>query len=238
VAVIEGLAQLIELQAIDEALAKAEGELTKLPDARGTCAARREAAEARISEGKATVAGAEGVQRSSETELQDKEALLAKLEQQQHQVKSNDAYAALLREMEEAKEAISVAETQILEAMETIESSGSALGAIESEVAALVAHVSGEEKALDAREKELMGRTDQLRGQRQAAQDGVPPELATEYERIAKRCTPALARVVDELCQGCRMNIPPQLHIELMNATQVHVCPNCRRILIPDGPGN
>lgn len=235
---LEGLAQLIELQALDGALAKAEGDLGKLPEARNVCAVRRDTAAARLEEAKAGVAAAEGVQRAAETEMQDKEALLAKLDNQQHQVKSNDAYAVLLREMEEAKEAISVAETQILEAMDTIESAGTSFVDVEKEVAALEEHVSSEEAGLDVREKELGEQAEALRGKRQAIQDQVPPELALQYERIAKRCTPAVAHVINEICQGCRMNIPPQLHIELMNATQVHVCPNCRRILIPEGQGN
>jgi len=236
--VLEGLAQLIELQEIDVALGTAESELAKLPEARGACAARRESAAERTAEAKTAVAGAEGRQRTAETALQDQEALLAKLENQQHQVKSNDAYTALLREMEEAKEAISAAETQILEAMETIESASSATAAVEIEVAALLEHLGAEEQAFDVREKELATRAETFRSERQTVQDRVPPELAIQYERIAKRCTTALARVVKEICQGCRMNIPPQLYIELMNTEQVHVCPNCRRILIPESSGN
>lgn len=235
---VEGLAQLIELQVLDAALAKAEGDLAKLPAARAACAAKREAAEARTVEAKAGVAAAETAQRAAETEMQDKEALLAKLDLQQHQVKSNDAYTALLREMEEAKEAISVAETQILEEMETIESAKSVLAGVENEVTTLIEHVGSEEEGIDAREKELGAECERLRAQRESVQGQVPPELALQYERIAKRCSPAVAHVIKEICQGCRMNIPPQLHIELMNATTVHLCPNCRRILIPEGQGN
>ena len=107
---VEGLKQLIRLQELDDALAAAEGELAKLPELRARCAAQREAAEARTAEARQAVQDAEGLQRGAETELQDKEALLAKLENQQHQVKSNEAYTALLREMDEAREAISAAE--------------------------------------------------------------------------------------------------------------------------------
>jgi predicted nucleic acid-binding Zn-ribbon protein len=59
--------------------------------------------------------------------LQDQEALLKRLEGQQFQVKSNDAYTALLHEMEHAKQAISDCETRILESMDAIETSRSEL---------------------------------------------------------------------------------------------------------------
>ena len=63
--VVEGLAQLIELQVLDAALAKAESDLGKLPDARAACAAKREAAEARMLEAKEGLVAAEGTQRGS-----------------------------------------------------------------------------------------------------------------------------------------------------------------------------
>lgn len=235
---IEGLKQLIELQELDDALAAAEGELGRLPVTRARFAEQRAAAEVRVAEAQQALQAAEGLQRGAETRLQDQEALLAKLESQQHQVKSNDAYTVLLREMEEAKEAISEAETQILETMETIEAAGVAHERTEAEVAAFLGSLVDEETALDAREQKLEARAAELRGHREGLREQLPPELLGQYETIAKRCTPAVAHVVRQICQGCRLNIPPQLHIELRDTTRLHVCPNCRRILVPEVGGN
>lgn len=234
---VESLAQLIDLQELDTSLTAADGQLASIPTHRDELAAKRAAADARLAEAKDALTAAEAAQRLVETELQDKEALLAKLDGQQHQVKSNDAYAALLREMEEAKEAISAAETQILEGMETIESASAQVADVEREVKAQHEHCAGEEATLDARERELQAKVEGLRAERSALAGSLPGDLATQYDRIAQRCTPAAVRVVKEVCQGCRVNIPPQLHIELMNAERLHVCPNCRRILIPESVG-
>ena len=64
---------------------------------------------------------AEQEQRRHEAAVADREALVKKLEGQQFQVKSNDAYKALLHEIDQARAGISEAETRILEAMEGIE---------------------------------------------------------------------------------------------------------------------
>ena len=105
---LDGLQQLIDLQQIDDELQAAEAELEHLPERRIRLATDRETAEARVTAAGEMVHASELHQRGAEVELADKEALLFKLESQQFQVKSNDAYSALLREMEEARSAISV----------------------------------------------------------------------------------------------------------------------------------
>jgi hypothetical protein len=43
----------------------------------------------------------------------------------------------------------------------------------------------------------------------------------------------AVAGVMDAVCQVCRMNIPPQLFIELMRMQNILMCPHCQRIIYP-----
>ena len=70
---------------------------------------------------------AEQEQRRHEAAVADREALVKKLEGQQHQIKTNEAYKVLLHEIDQARAAISDAETKILEAMEGIEAARAAL---------------------------------------------------------------------------------------------------------------
>jgi predicted nucleic acid-binding Zn-ribbon protein len=37
--------------------------------------------------------------------------------------------------------------------------------------------------------------------------------------------------VAGGICQGCYMNIPPQLSNEIIRNDKVHLCPSCQRIL-------
>jgi predicted nucleic acid-binding Zn-ribbon protein len=41
----------------------------------------------------------------------------------------------------------------------------------------------------------------------------------------------AVVSVWKEVCNGCHMNLPPQLYIELQKSFELHSCPNCNRII-------
>ena len=126
---LDDLQLLIDLQKLDEQLVASEEESAGLPGRRAERAEMREAAQQRVVAAKEALQEAESEQRHAESALQDQEALIQRLEGQQFQVKSNEAYTALLREMEHAREAISDSETRLLEAMDAIEA-GRASGII------------------------------------------------------------------------------------------------------------
>ena len=67
---------------------------------------------------------------------------------------------------------------------------------------------------------------------REKAAAQVDPELLQEYERIStKKGASALAAVVSNTCQGCFIQLPPQLGHALRGARQIIRCPSCARIL-------
>ena len=41
----------------------------------------------------------------------------------------------------------------------------------------------------------------------------------------------AIAEVKDEVCQGCNLNIPPQMYIDLQHRNSLKNCPSCERII-------
>ena len=233
------LDKLIELQSLDDRLAHMEEEQAALPGQREALAQQRVECDQRVEAAGEAVRAAEGEQRRVEVELADQQTVLQRLEAQQFQVKSNDAYTALLQEMERAKRSISDCETGILESMETIEGAGASLAEAESEGGAIRTRLEDEAKALHAREQELRTELTALRTQREGVAGDVDALLLSQYTRIAKRRSPAIAMVSGEVCQGCRVNIPPQSYIEILKGEKIITCGNCTRILIhqpPDEP--
>jgi predicted nucleic acid-binding Zn-ribbon protein len=230
--VIEGLNELVGLSQLDSQLAVLEAERAGIPEKRAASAQERETCETRLAAASEIVAEAELAQRRCETDAQDKEALLAKLESQQHQVKTNEAYSALLAEMEQAREAISRAETGVLEAMEAIESAGNELAALEEQIRAVTERLDSEEKAWDERESELDSEITSLRQRREEQLGALDGELAARYERVASRRSPAVAVITGEICLGCRVGIPPQSFIEILTGEALVSCNHCHRILI------
>ena len=122
----EAFQRLSELQVCDEELWAREQEHAALPAKRARLAEERAAAEAAVLRSREGLAQAEAAQRRAETELQDQEVVRRKLESQQSQVKTNDAYTALLHEIERAQQGISECETRLLEGMDAIETARAA----------------------------------------------------------------------------------------------------------------
>jgi predicted nucleic acid-binding Zn-ribbon protein len=230
--VLEGLQSLVDLSQVDTHLAERERELSEIPAKRSACAEQRVQAETRLETAREAVGEAELVQRHAESDVREQEALLAKLEGQQHQVKSNEAYTALLHEMEQSKRAISDAETRILEAMEAIEQASRDLASGDRDAAALRERLEREERALDERERRLQKEISELRQRREEIAGGLDESLLGRYERIVARRSPAVAVVNSELCRGCRVDIPPQSYIEILKGQAIITCERCHRILI------
>jgi len=230
--VLQGLTQLLELQRVDDELVALQTDYDGLPAHRERIEAELSACEAQLAAAKQAVQGAEAGMRQVEGALQDQEALLRKLEGQQFQVKSNDAYTALLHEMDRARELISAHETKILEHMDAIERSRGQLAEAEKLVAETRSRLEAERRAVDARDKECTSEIARLQALRAEVAPGVERDLLAQYERVAKRRRPCVILVGEERCGGCRVGIPPQAFIEILRGESIVTCGNCSRILI------
>lgn len=228
----EAFQKLTELQACDEELWAREQEHAGLPARRTGLEAERAAVEAAKAQARETLQQAETEQRRVESALQDQETLRKRLESQQFQVKTNDAYTALLHEIEAAQGTISECETRLLEGMDAIESARAAFAAAEVAGREAAARVEVEAQALAAREKQLDAELVRLRAVRARIVADGDPKLLEQYERIATRRRPVAVRVRGTLCLGCRVDIPPQQCIEIQRAERVITCGNCQRILL------
>jgi len=229
---VEGLRPLLDLQHLDDELIAAEEAHADIPKRRAGIAEARSAGEERLTGLRKTLEEAELAQRRAEQELQDQEALLGKLESQQFQVKTNEAYTALLHEMDAARQAISDCETRILESMEGIESAKQALAGGERGVREETGRMDAEEEALTRREAELETQIAELRQRRGELCERVPRDLRERYERISARRRPAVVLVQRESCAGCRVDIPPQDYIEILRGENIVACRRCQRILV------
>jgi len=60
----------------------------------------------------------------------------------------------------------------------------------------------------------------------------VTRDLISRYELIfSRRGGTAVVEVNAGICQGCFMNIPPQLWNEIIRNEKLHLCPSCQRIV-------
>jgi predicted nucleic acid-binding Zn-ribbon protein len=67
--------------------------------------------------------------------------------------------------------------------------------------------------------------------QRSKIESRVPREPLALYDRIRRRKPQAMVEVIDGTCQGCHLQIPPQIYNEAQRGERVLQCPNCTRII-------
>lgn len=113
------------------------------------------------------------------------------------------------------------------------EEKGSALGSLEAVVREKRSHFEELVAGLESRRPVWKQAVDEKTRLRENVKAGLMPEIFKRYENIrAKRGGVGLALIRNETCQGCHINIPPQVYIELRKGTEeIYSCPHCHRIL-------
>jgi predicted nucleic acid-binding Zn-ribbon protein len=233
---LQGIQALLELSRVDVQIAELEDEKRGRPAARAARVQEREKGLAAVEAAQAAVIAAEQEQRRHEAAVADREALVKKLEGQQHQVKTNEAYKVLLHEIDQARAAISDAETKILEAMEQIESARSALERSRAAAKGTEDRAAQQERMFADRETSLDQTLGNLRRDRAELVGGVDAPLLQRYDRILVRRRPAVAMANRGKCMGCHVSLPPQVLLELRRGIGLHTCGNCQRLLVLADP--
>lgn len=228
----ETLRNLVFLARVDEELQHVEDEAAGLPERGEAAEEERRSAEGELEAAREALAAQEREQRALEGRLADAEERKRHLESQQAQVKSNEAYTTLLREIEQAGDTKSALEDAILEAMDRVTEAEEALAGVENAAAGVARRVEAELERLAGRAVELEKEAERLRAERETAAARLDASALSRYERVAARRRPAVAVVSKELCSGCRVEIPPQDYVDLISATRLISCGSCKRLLV------
>jgi predicted nucleic acid-binding Zn-ribbon protein len=226
------LRQLVELQRLDDELHRISETLEALPVQREASQQSLEAGQQRLADVEAQLEARQLALRQAESALQDAEELRKRLEAQQGQVKTNEAYTALLHEIEAASEAVSEAETRILEGMDATQEGGALLEAATSEVAQLERETAARLAELEQQAEALATEQGETEASRAALAGEITASALQKYTKVAARKRPAVALVENEVCMGCRVGISPQLYVDVIEGKDLIACRSCKRILI------
>jgi predicted nucleic acid-binding Zn-ribbon protein len=154
------------------------------------------------------------------------------------EIKTNKEYQALLKEIETGKEHNSQREEEIIRMLEEIDR-------LKAEYAGTVERAHREKKEIEKEQAKVRGQMAmveqniaQWHQDREEIVRELDPELLKRYTMLKdKRNGIAIVLVKDEGCQGCYVNIPPQLYNEVQKNQEIIVCPNCHRILYWENKG-
>ncbi|MBW1637216.1 MAG: hypothetical protein JRC87_06995 [Deltaproteobacteria bacterium] len=233
----ELIAQLVALQAIDLEIDRIDSavksEQDRLDD-RISALAEREAVINQLQE---EMTSHDQERRTLEDEVADKMNHVRERQSKMMQVQTGREQTALLKEIEDAKKSVKDNEEKIISLMESIEK---LKGRIEEEQNLLKG-----EKQLVAEETEEVGtnidkinkgkKTKDNGRKRQAKQ--IKENTLRKYNTLRERRNGlAVVNVIDGVCQGCFMAIPPQRFNMLLKGDTMFDCPTCQRIMYHEPP--
>jgi predicted nucleic acid-binding Zn-ribbon protein len=170
--------------------------------------------------------------REIEIELNMRAPRIEKSKEKLRAVKNNKEYQSLLKEIEDLKKQSSSLEDNMLECLEKIESSEASVKKSELEFRAIEKRIQGEKREVDKENEKGKLELEALNVEWEQVSAAVAPEIMKTFDRIRTMVWGvAIAPVINEVCQACNMNIPPQLYNDLQRFESLKFCPSCQRII-------
>src|SRR5258706_5120570 len=175
-----------------------------------------------------------------EGEAENQEKLVKKHQAELNSLKSNDAYKAMLGEIEAAKKAQYKIEDYILMAMESLEQTEKDLKNHETQMKIDEAKIKSEIQNLESQKNSLLEESKKKKEERDAFASTVPAPLLNQYESIRRnKGNIAIVPMMNNACSGCRMNLTQNKMIEIKKAKNMVLCDSCSRILyLPPAENN
>lgn len=226
------LEKVIELQQVDLKIGELSAQIDALP-------AQVQALESQLHEflhaledRKHRLAENQKERRELESETQAVQSRISKHKDQLYEVKTNEQYKAMLKEIEGEEANIRKIEDQILEKMMEADELRKNIQEAEARLESEKARVRAETERLDSLRQVDVAERDKLSGRRRELSDALSETTREIYERMRSvRNGVAIAEVREGFCTACNVCLRPQLYNEVRTNDALHVCESCSRIL-------
>jgi len=223
---------LLNLQRVDDSLREALQKQHDLPERIKEQETKLEEEKQRLEGLRLSLKQTTLEQRRLEKELNESVEQLKKKQSRLFEIKTNEEYRALLKEIEYTKQSHSDMEDRIIlmfDDIEHIEKSAQErehLCRLSEEN--LVRERHRVEKEMSAIQEEIQ----RLQEERSRICGQLDPEVLEQYETLKNRRSGLAVVVVQrDICPGCNLYIPPQTINEVLQTGEIRQCPHCRRIL-------
>lgn len=228
----EQIKLLIELQGLDKEIFKIEKEIALAPhqikELEDTFKRKEEEAKAADSELK----NLQLAHKDKEAQLKAKEEAIKKLETQLYQVKTNKEYTAMDNEIKTARADCSLLEEEILILFDKMDEAGLRKKQRNENLKVGQGKTEEEKNKILNRIKELEEQLNLLKSQRKNLSEKADKTILAKYERILYgKDGLALVPVRNGACQGCFLDMPPQVINEINMKKELIFCESCARIL-------
>lgn len=222
---------LRELQVIDVHVREIEEELAGIPLLLEDAKSEWDQANSELKAKEAEKAASETLKRKLEGELEDEALRLKERENRLYAIKTNKEYQAALKEIADGKKANKDREEAIIKIMEGAEKLSKEITQLSQQAADKESEYRRDEEELLKKQKEIAKEMEIRSAELEKIEKNVERSTLEKYNFIKTRHVDPIAVVRNGICQGCNMNIPPQMFIELLKGLKFHFCPNCHRFI-------
>ena len=230
----EQLKLLEELQRHDARLQEIDGALKAIPQKLKEMQGDLKRVEDLLGQERAQLAETEAYRAEQEQALRNEEQLMQRAKVKLQAVKNSKEYMATQRELEATRKMAQEREEEVLKLMNAIEEFKKRIAAHEADLGVIQEAVATEEAAAHQEMVKLEEQVTAARNGRQEVAGRVRPDVMRRYASIRMRRGLAVVPVKNGTCQGCNMNIPPQLYNMLQRGESIETCPSCHRIVYWD----
>jgi uncharacterized protein len=226
------LARLIELQKMELAAGRIHAKKKSLPVQMNTLEEEFKALAAVVDTQREQLEGLRKRRREKDDQLLTGQETLKRMRERLFEVKKNNEYQAMLKEIETFEGKNSRLEDEVISLLDELDHLETALKTEEGELETQRRRYEEERTRMEAELNSLAGELDVCIRKGDKLKKGIPPEILRKYEQIkgAGRGV-AVVEVWKEVCEGCHMSIPPQLYNEVQKSMTLITCPNCNRII-------
>jgi predicted nucleic acid-binding Zn-ribbon protein len=228
----EDLAQVVDLQDLDLEIAGLQREVQRIPREVADGEQLLNSSRGAWDQARERLAALEQLRRRKERELEDVMAEQRKRQGRLFEIKTNQEYAAVLKEIEGLKERRSKLEDEILGTFDDIEAAQSVVRDESARFQEREKIFQQERTTKEGELRRLQGELERLQEERRRQANRVEASQLQTYQRLLRsRGGLAVVPVKDGSCLGCHVALTPQTYNELRKGEVFVSCANCQRIL-------
>jgi len=228
----EDLQLLIELQKSDSDVMRIRMKKKEVPERIARLDESYQTLQQKMDDFRAHLENLKKQHREKEDRLKKGQDGLKKAKERLESVKNNKEYQAILKEIENLDRKNGDIESEIIVLFDEIDKENGELKHHEQEFAEQTNLYETERHVLEEEMKSLDESIAACQEKNGQIRSSVKGDLLRKYEAIRNlHKGVAVVSVWKEVCNGCHMNIPPQMYNELQTATMLMSCPHCNRII-------
>ena len=232
----EKLESLLRLQDVELNISRLNAFLQTVADKVAVLDARQSVLQTEFNTDAAAMGAMKKKYRDMELDVQANLAHIKKSQDKLGSIKNNKEYQAVLKEVDDVKDKNFILEDEMIACLEQMETLERVLGEKKTNLEAATAQISAEKEAVRQEAEDDVQRLQEAEALQADLLGDVDKTLLADYMRVRRTAKgPAVVAVKKSICQGCFLNIPPQMFIELQRGgDKLKSCPHCDRILFWD----